>query len=138
MHTIILIMNKRWIFGLMLVAVFISGCTDNNADSGIDAGNKTTVQIPTVTAAFPVSEPKTVYIEILGTMFNPLDLNVVNGTIVKWINKDSASYVLNVDGVQSQILNKRDSWNHTFNKTGIFEYYCSIHPTMPHGKIIVE
>ena len=134
----IILMNKRWIFGIILVAVFISGCTDNNTDSGIDAGNKTKVEMPTVTAAFPVSEPKTVYVEILGTMFNPLEMKVVNGTIVKWINKDSASYLLNVDGVQSHILNKRDSWNHTFNKTGIFEYNCSIHPTMPHGKIIVE
>ena len=134
----IILMNKRLILGIILVAVFISGCTDNNVDSGIDAGNKTKVQTPTVTAAFPVSEPKTVYVEILGTMFNPLELKVVNGTIVKWINKDSTSYLLNVDGVQSHILYKRDSWNHTFNKTGIFEIKCSIHQTMPHGKIIVE
>lgn len=71
-------------------------------------------------------------------MFNPLELKIVNGTTVKWTNADSVSYIVNVDDVQSPVLNKRNSWNHTFNKTGIFEYNSSNHPAMPHGRIIVE
>ncbi len=67
-------------------------------------------------------------------MFNPLEWKVVNGTTVKWTNMDSSSYVVKVDGVQSPLLNKRDSWKYTFNKTGIFEYKCSLHPTMPKGE----
>jgi plastocyanin len=102
--------------------------------------DKQQVQTPTVTPTkvFSEPEPTTVYVEIKGTMFNPPEWKVVNGTTVKWTNMDSASYVVNVDGVQSPLLNKRDSWKYTFNKTGIFEYKCSIHPAMPKGKIIVE
>ncbi|VVB55544.1 Uncharacterised protein [uncultured archaeon] len=130
-------MDKRYILILLIVA--ISGCINDNGNSSTSA-NQTIIKTSTVTptAAFPVPEPLTVYVEIKGSMFNPLELKIVNGTTVKWTNADSVSYIMNVDDVQSPVLNKRDSWNHTFNKTGIFEYNSSNHPAMPHGKIIVE
>ena len=139
MPTIIIVMDKRCILILLIVAVAISGCIDDNGDSSTNA-NQTIIKTSTVTptAGFPVPEPLTVYVEIKGSMFNPLELKIVNGTTVKWTNADSVSYIVNVDDVQSPVLNKRDSWNHTFNKTGIFEYNSSNHPAMPHGKIIVE
>lgn len=124
-----------------ILVVLISGCTGENTDQGTDIGNQQqVVQIPTVapTKGFSVPEPTTVYVEIKGTMFNPPEWKIVNGTTVKWTNMDSTSYIVNVDGVQSPLLNKRDSWKYTFNKTGIFEYKCSLHPKMPKGKIIVE
>ncbi|PWB52542.1 MAG: hypothetical protein C3F06_08285 [Candidatus Methanoperedenaceae archaeon] len=133
-------MNNRWMLCFILV-VLISGCTGENTDQGTDIGNQQqVVQIPTVapTKGFSVPEPTTVYVEIKGTMFNPPEWKIVNGTTVKWTNMDSTSYIVNVDGVQSPLLNKRDSWKYTFNKTGIFEYKCSLHPKMPKGKIIVE
>ena len=137
MPTIIIVMDKRCILILLIVA--ISGCIDDNIDSGTNA-NQTIIKTSTVTpiSGFPVPEPLTVYVEIKGSMFNPLELKIVNGTTVKWTNADSVSYIVNVDDVQSPVLNKRDFWNHTFNKTGIFEYNSSNHPAMPHGKIIVE
>ena len=133
-------MNNRWM--LILLVVLVSGCAGENTDQGTDIGNRNEqqVQIPTVapTKGFSVPEPTTVYVEIKGSTFNPLEWKVVNGTTVKWTNMDSTSYIVNVDGVASPLLNKRDSWKYTFNKTGIFEYKCSIHPRMPKGKIIVE
>ena len=133
-------MNNRWIPFLIILVVLISGCADENTDPGTDIANQQQEETPTVapTKGFYVPEPTTVYVEIKGSMFNPLEWKVVNGTTVKWTNMDSSSYVLNVDGVESPILNKRDSWKYTFNRTGIFEYKCSLHPKMPKGKIIVE
>jgi len=130
-------MKRRWILFLVLVIAAFSGCTDTDTGPAESNISKPT-PIPIATQAFPVPEPSTVYVEIKGTMFNPLELNITNGTTVRWTNMDSGKYVLNVSGFQSTPLNKRDSWNFTFNKTGIYEYNSTSHPSMKHGRIVVE
>lgn len=99
-------------------------------------GNTLTFEA-TVTPVFTVPEPSTVYVEIKGMGFNPPELNVVKGTTVRWTNLDSAQHYVNGDGFRSPRLYKRDMWNYTFNKTGTFEYDCTIHTSM-HGRIIVK
>jgi len=130
-------MKRRWILFLVLVIAAFSGCTDTDTGPAESNISKPT-PVPIVTQAFPVPEPSTVYVEIKGTMFNPIELNITNGTTVRWTNMDSGKYVLNVSGFQSTPLNKRDSWNFTFNKTGIYEYNSTSHPSMKHGRIVVE
>ncbi|MFZ3382524.1 MAG: hypothetical protein WA144_01235 [Candidatus Methanoperedens sp.] len=137
-HQQILHPPRRFMLIFVILVIFaISGCIDENP---VTNANQTTITTPTATPtpAFAVTEPKTVYVKIKGSQFDPPELKIVNGTSVKWTNGDSATYILNVDGVRSPPVNYRDSWYHTFNKTGIFEYNCSNHPAMPHGKIIVE
>jgi plastocyanin len=93
--------------------------------------------VQTTAKAFPVPEPLTVYVTIKGTMFNPPQLNITNGTTVRWTNLDSVQYALNVSGYQSPPLKKKDTWSFKFNKTGIYEYGYDLHPSMPHGRITV-
>ncbi len=99
--------------------------------------NKTEIKVNDA-PVFKVPENSTVYVEIKGSMFNPPELKVVNGTTVRWTNIDSATYVINVDNISSPPLNKRDTWNYTFIKAGTFVYNSSLHPGMPKGRIIVE
>lgn len=115
--------------------VLLSGCTDKS-----EQVNNTINQTPapTITPPFPVLEPSTVYVEIRGSAFNPPEIKAVRGTTVKWTNMDSAGHIVNGAGFRSPILNKRDSWSYTFNNSGVFEYNCSIHTSMPHGRIVVE
>ena len=72
-------MNNRWIPVLILLAVLISGCTQEKTDPVNNTGNQEQAPTPTVipTKGFSVSEPTTVYVEIKGTMFNPLEWKVV-------------------------------------------------------------
>lgn len=117
----------------------LAGCIDNKEPVVNNTVNLTPA--PTQTppyVVFPVREPTTVDVEIFASAFNPLTLNVVNGTTVRWTNKDSAAYVITGKGFKSPELNKRDNWSYRFNETGTFEYNCSIHTSMPHGTIIVE
>ncbi len=86
---------------------------------------------------FKVPENSTVYIEIKGSMFNPPELKVVNGTTVRWTNIDSAIYVIQVNNASSPPLNKRDTWNYTFDKAGTFVYNSTTYPGMK-GRIIVQ
>jgi plastocyanin len=123
---------------LILLTIALSGCI--GFEQPINATpNQTTAVIPTpLTPEFPLREPSTVYVNIRGSAFDPLELRVVNGTIVKWENFDNSKHAINVNNVSSPPFDKRESWSYRFNVTGTFEYNCSIHPWMKHGRIVVE
>jgi plastocyanin len=131
-------MNRRWVL-ILILSVAISGCTGTNTDSEqvIVPMNATPTPMQTTEKTFPVTEPLTVYVNIKGTMFNPPELNITNGTTVKWKNQDSGKYIVNVSGSRSPPLNKNEYWSYTFNKTGTYEYGCDLHTFMPHGRITV-
>ncbi|GFO97085.1 plastocyanin [groundwater metagenome] len=130
-------MYERWVLCLIIVAA-LSGCINDKGPEGNVTMNQTPAP-PPPHVVFPVREPTTVDVAIFASAFDPpYPLKVVNGTTVRWTNKDSATYVINVNGIRSPELNKRDAWSYMFNETGTFEYNCSIHPSMPHGTIIVE
>lgn len=124
------------VFFLILMVVF-SGCTEKKEEPIDLVVNETPV--PTPTPGFELPEYPTVFIEIKGSKFIPSEpLQIIQGTTVRWTNKDSAAYVIHVDGFQSPPLNKYEVWNHTFTQKGIFEYNCINKPSMPEGLIIVE
>lgn len=126
-------MFKIWLIFLALLIVPMSGCIDENLE------NNTVNQTPVnITPVIPDPDQYTVFVSIKGSKFNPPELKVVNGTTVRWTNTDSAGHIINIDGVMSPPLNKRDMWNYTLNKTGTYEYNCSIHSSIPHGRIIVN
>ena len=57
-------------------------------------------------------------------------------------NKDSDEhdFVVNDLSVKSKILNEGENFKTTLvaNKSGAYEYYCSLHPDEMRGKILVE
>ena len=127
--------KQRLLCLIVLVVVAVSGCMDNEPQVNASV-NQTPTPVPT--NSFPVEENSTVYVKIIGSTFDPASHEVIKGTTVKWTNWDSAIHIVNGPGFQSPPLDKRDSWNYTFNNTGSFEYNCSNHPSMAHGWIIVE
>ncbi|HEY9204407.1 MAG TPA: hypothetical protein VIO58_00670 [Candidatus Methanoperedens sp.] len=130
-------MIKQWLPCLVVLIVAVSGCSENPDNISNETVKQTTVK-PTSTPVFSVPEPSTVYVEIIGSRFDPPELRVINGTTVRWKNSDSAVYMITVDNFSSPNLSKRDTWNYTFTRAGIFEYNCSLHPSMPGGRIIVD
>jgi plastocyanin len=70
--------------------------------------------------------------------FDPGDLTVAKGTSVTWKNDDSATHrIKSGDGsFDSKDLKNGDSFDHTFDTAGTFDYICGIHPSMK-GKITV-
>jgi glucose/arabinose dehydrogenase len=88
--------------------------------------------------------------------FNPGDVNIKVGDTVVWTNNDPIIHTI-VEGspslpspastirpeasttgigFDSGFLNQGMTFKHTFDKSGIFNYYCSVHPTMI-GKVVV-
>jgi plastocyanin len=79
--------------------------------------------------------------------FRPSNVNIEAGHTVVWTNNDSIMHTIvegspsstsvPASGFDSGFLNQGMTFKHTFDKSGIFNYYCSVHPTMI-GKVIVS
>lgn len=130
-------MANQLVILILLLAVVLSGCTDEKPEPVVNTTVNQTPQ-PTITPVFTVPEPSTVYVEIKGSEFNPSVLTVINGTTVRWTNMDSASHIIKGKDFSSPPLNKKESWGYTFNKSGTFDYNCSIHPASAKGRITVR
>ena len=64
--------------------------------------------------------------------FDPETINISKGTTVKWINKDDVDHtVTGSDGLfDSKTVAGGDTFQHTFDSTGIYDYVCTIHSGM--------
>ncbi|MDP4261815.1 MAG: cupredoxin family copper-binding protein [Bacteroidota bacterium] len=72
--------------------------------------------------------------------FTPKELTVSPGTKVTWVNHDEVPHtVTSTDKrfTSSRVLDTDGEFSNTFNESGVFDYYCTIHPHMT-GKVIVK
>jgi plastocyanin len=81
--------------------------------------------------------------------FSPNPVNVKVGQKVIWTNDDSVQHTVTsgtpgspdsgkeFDSGLTKLINKGETFEHTFTKAGTFPYYCQLHPTMV-GKVIVS
>ena len=71
--------------------------------------------------------------------FTPPSLVVVAGSTVTWTNDDDIPHAVRaVDGsFRSKALDTADSFSVTFNKPGVYRYFCSLHPKMT-GQVVVK
>ncbi len=75
--------------------------------------------------------PFNAQVNIQGFAFVPQNLTVSVGSTVQWTNLDTTAHTSTSAGNwDSGSLNQNQSFSHTFNTVGTFNYICSIHPTM--------
>lgn len=89
-------------------------------------------------ACSAASPAKNATIAIDNFSFSPAVLYVSTGTTVTWTNRDDIPHTV-VDSAhtfKSKALDTDDSFSHTFNEPGTYEYFCGLHPKMV-GKIVV-
>jgi len=84
-------------------------------------------------------KPDAAEVKIDNFSFGPGTLTVPVGTTVTWVNRDDIPHtVVSIEGAfKSKVLDTDQKFSFTFNKTGSFPYFCSVHPKMT-GKIIVQ
>jgi plastocyanin len=77
-------------------------------------------------------------IEIKDFSFQPKEVTVPIGAKVVWVNKDEEPHtIVSTDKTfVSKALDTDDTFSFTFDKTGTYEYFCSVHPRMT-AKIVV-
>ncbi|MDQ1914562.1 plastocyanin/azurin family copper-binding protein [Paenibacillus sp. GD4] len=95
---------------------------------------------PETTAPLEKPKGKTYTIEISGFKFSQEELTIEAGSTVTFTNLDSVKHnAVSVDGsFHTDLIAKGESANVTFDKPGVYEYFCEPHKSRMKGKIIVK
>jgi plastocyanin len=80
---------------------------------------------------------KTIDVKIQNSAFNPDSITISSGNTVKWTNMDSGTHTVVGPDFSSGNISSGKSYEHKFTKTGTYNYYCSIDPSMK-GSVIVK
>lgn len=78
--------------------------------------------------------------EIKNFAFSPSTITINKGDMIRWTNIDSVSHTITSDSgseLDSNIILRGQSYSHTFNKVGTYNYHCTLHQNMK-GTIIVQ
>ena len=88
--------------------------------------------------AAPAVRAETVHVGIKDFMYTPMTVTVPVGTTVQWINLDDIPHTVveKTKAWRSPALDTNDTYSHTFDKAGTYEYFCGLHPQMV-AKVIV-
>ncbi|WP_307205039.1 plastocyanin/azurin family copper-binding protein [Paenibacillus harenae] len=121
-------------------------------EKATEATPKATASQPKPTPATPVKTEKPVKeteqpsdavtvhtVEITNFAFSPEKLEISQGDIVTFINKDEVKHSATADNGQfdTELLAQDESMEVTFSDAGEFGYYCLPHPGMK-GTIVVK
>jgi len=137
---------KRGFFLIILGILSISGlliavsCGTSSQTTSTAPNTDTQTTPPTGGTPGPDFTPgPTAEVIIDNLTFSPETLTVTPGTTVTWLNQESVTHtVSSLSGAfESGSMSPGDSFSFTFNDKGIFEYRCSLHPTM-RGTVTVE
>lgn len=116
-----------------LAAAVVGACFSERSATGPVEG----------TCRLPVDEgvPGSLVVPIADFAFLPAELHVHAGQTVTWVNcEDNAtSHTTHANGEEwsSPLLAPGQSFSHTFDQAGTFDYHCDPHPFMT-GRVVVE
>lgn len=72
-------------------------------------------------------------------VYKPAELTVKSGTTVTFTNKDGFAHTVTAKdkSYDSGNLDEGQSFEHTYDEPGTYEYFCAIHNSMT-GSVVVE
>ena len=72
-------------------------------------------------------------------VYKPAELTVKSGTTVTFTNKDGFAHTVTAKdrSYDSENLDEGQSFEHTYDEPGTYEYFCAIHNSMT-GSVVVE
>lgn len=76
-------------------------------------------------------------VEIRDFTYIPDTLTVEEGQTVRWTNYDDVVHNVVGEGIESDTLNKGNTFTFTFEEEGTYDYICTFHPGME-GTVTVE
>ena len=128
-------MTTRWLALLsacLCLGLVGAGCGGDDDDGG---SADTTEEQPA-----PAAEAGGVEVSMKDIKFNPEDVTVKSGDTVSWVNDDGVGHDVTGDDFKSGepgAMQTGDTFEHTFDAAGTFDYVCTVHPGM-NGSVKVE
>jgi amicyanin len=129
---------------LGLVAV---GCGDDDDDEGNGGSAQTTEQTDTTeeeTTEDSGGGGDSAEVGMQNIQFDPSELTVAAGTTVTWTNNEDVPHDVTKESGPGEDfssgqgnMQNGDTFEHTFEDAGTYEYVCTVHPNMT-GSVTVE
>jgi plastocyanin len=124
----------------VLLALVLAACTTAPAPTTAVpmAAQATAASTEASTAAQPAAGAS-VAVTIQNFAFDPGNLTVKTGTTVTWTNLDSANHTVTSDTglFDSGELGKGSTFSYTFDKAGVYTYYCIPHHSKMQATVTV-
>jgi plastocyanin len=140
----------RWLallLACMALGLVVAGCGDDDDDGG---GNGANTEQPAESGGGGGSGGGDggagggggggAEVSMEGIAFNPAEVRVGVGDTVTWTNNDSVAHDVTADSFSSGEpggMSAGDTFEHTFEEAGTFDYVCTVHPGME-GTVTVE
>jgi len=126
----------------ILIIVVVAAVLALTHKSNTNTSNQASTNNNASTQSQNTTQSATGSITIRDMMFTPSQITIAKGGTVTWTNNDSVTHTVvddlsNVGGPSSGDIAPGQTYSFTFNKTGSFQYHCSIHPSM-RGTIVVK
>jgi plastocyanin len=134
--------KSTWVAVVIVLIVAVGGAVALNNKSSTNSAPTQNNSSTTSTATNSDQKPAAGTINIRDMMFTPSQITVKKGATVTWTNNDSTTHTVvddlsNVGGPHSDDIQPGSSYSFKFNKTGSFQYHCTIHSSM-RGTIVVQ
>ena len=139
--------RRLWLLlGLLLVGALALGGIDvvlNNVQTSQASGSTSGKQQSIHSQGMPGLGITHVFIR--NETYQPSRIQVPVGTVVTWTNEDSVPHGVTIahsmvsiyDSWQSGPLNTGQSFRYAFSSPGTYTYYCSEHPSLMAGIVVV-
>jgi plastocyanin len=130
---------RRWLallFAFMALGLVVAGCGGDDDDDGGGGGGGASEQPSDQGGGGGGGTAVTME----GIEFNPAEITVSAGDTVTWTNNDSVGHDVTADQFSSGDpggIGNGDTFEHTFDEAGTFDYVCTVHPGME-GTVTVE
>jgi plastocyanin len=130
----------RWmalLIACVALGLVVAGCGGDDDDDGGGGDGAATTEQP---AGGGDGGGGGTEVSMEGIQFNPAEVTVSAGDTVTWVNNDSVDHDVTADSFSSGEpggMASGDTFEHTFDEAGTFEYVCTVHPGMD-GTVVVE
>jgi len=124
----------------MALGLVVAGCGGDDDDDGGGGAAATTEQPADEGGGGGGGGAGGAEVTMEGIAFKPAQVTISAGDTVTWTNNDSAGHDVTGDDFKSGDaggLGQGDTFEHTFEEAGTFDYVCTVHPGME-GSVKVE
>lgn len=138
-------MNNKYIVwlvvGLLVVGAgiyFLQNKNSNYSSTPSSTYDETSKTKTSAGTPAPVINKVVHNVSIVGFAFVPSSITVRKGDTIVWTNKDSAPHTVTGGDLKSASLGQNQTYSFAYDRTGTFNYYCSLHPNMKGTVTVVD